>query len=464
MIIKNKKLILGLVSASILWSCQLTEPERHGVFVGGQILNTSHTYVKIFKDNDLIDSIGLDAQGRFQIQFDSLENGVYSLEHLPNIQPLFLEKGDSLWIRINASDFEESLVFSGIGASKNNFLIELALEMNQENSYLSNFYAQNPTIFRSIIDSLQALKEDKFKSFQSQTALSPETVLVTQAAYRYPYATRLERYALLRGTHWDSSQRDSFFTFRDSLNLKESRLAYFNPYVSYLMNYLNQKALDSGQAYFQTKSKTAFNLQRLNVIDRNIQSQQLRNILARAVAFEEILNFDNHENHELFLSYYLSLNSSAKYAAEIVGFHDNIENLQTGRVLPEVQLTNLDGEKVSSNELFTGQTTVLYFWSQSQMPYLKKSRDRIAQFQEQFPAVRFVGICLQPLSPMVKEVFEMMEIDSQHHYALSDFQQASEQWVITLLNKAILIQGDGKLINGFANFAADDWISLLKNY
>lgn len=453
---------LGLLILGLLYGCQPEHSRQEQVFLGGQIINSSHSYVKIFKDSYLIDSLALDRQGRFQIQFDSLESGMYNLEHLPHIQTLFLEKGDSIWVRINASDFEESVVFSGIGASKNNFLIELDLEMNQENSFLSNFYAQNPETFKSIIDSLIELKHNRFNNFKSQSQLSAETVLVTQSAYLYPYATRLERYALLRGTHWDSIQRAEFFKFRDSLNLKEHRLAHFRPYISYLMNYLNQKALDSGQAYFKFKDKTLFNLQRLNVIDRNIQSQQLRNILARAVAFEEILNFDNHDNHEIFLGYFLALNTSPKYTAEIVGFHDNIENLQPNMPLPEVRLSDLNGNELSSNELFSKQTTVLYFWSQSQMPYLKKSQERIVEFQKQFPQVRFVGVCLQPLSPLVKDVFQMMGIDPAHQYALANFQNASERWVITLLNKAIVIGPEGKVINGFANFASNDWIPLLE--
>lgn len=459
-----KLLSFGLLIASVGWflGCSPLAHPREDVFLGGQIINASQPYVKIFKDNNLIDSLPLDDQGRFQVRFDSIDSGMYNLEHLPNIQTLFLEKGDSIWVRINASDFQESLVFSGVGASKNNFLIELELEMDLENRFLSSYYSAAPENFKQIIDSLTILKKEKHRVLTAQNQLSPETALVTQAAYLYPYATRLERYALLRGTHWTQEQRKSFFKFRDSLDLKQSRLAYFSPYISYLMNFLNQSALDSGQAYFKTKDKTVFNLQRLNVIDRSIQNQQLRNILARAVAFEEILHFDNHENHEVFLRYYLAINTHPKYATEIVGFHENIENLQIGKILPEVQLSNLDGKQFSSNMLFSGQTTVLYFWSQSQMPYLKKSQERIQSFQKIYPEVRFVGICLQPLSPLVKEVFEMMGITPENQYALKSFQRASEKWVITLLNKAILIDGEGKVLNGFANFASDDWTPLLE--
>ena len=39
--------------------------------------------------------------------------------------------------------------------------------------------------------------------------LSPIAQKITQAAYIYPYATRKERYALLRGTLWSQNKTQS---------------------------------------------------------------------------------------------------------------------------------------------------------------------------------------------------------------------------------------------------------------
>ena len=64
-----------------------------------------------------------------------LQSGIYKLEHLPEYQTLLLEEHDSLWVRINAAAFDESIVFSGVGASKNNFLIELFLKQESENKF-----------------------------------------------------------------------------------------------------------------------------------------------------------------------------------------------------------------------------------------------------------------------------------------------------------------------------------------
>ena len=54
----------------------------------------------------------------FQTKYDSLTSGIYKIEHSPEYQTILLEEADSLWIRINATTFNESIVFSGIGATK----------------------------------------------------------------------------------------------------------------------------------------------------------------------------------------------------------------------------------------------------------------------------------------------------------------------------------------------------------
>ena len=43
----------------------------------------------------------------------------------------------------------------------------------------------------------------------------------------------------------------AFFDYRKYLNLGETDLAFFDPYINYLMNYLSEKALDSAQNYFK---------------------------------------------------------------------------------------------------------------------------------------------------------------------------------------------------------------------
>ena len=143
-------------------SCTSNETVSNRIFFGGQIVNPSSTYVTLYKDNKTIDSLPLNLNYRFFKYYDSLETGVYKIEHIPEYKSVFLEKGDSIWARINASSFDESIVYSGRGSAKNNFMMDLLISFEEENSFLSSKYSSNSEIFTKIIDSLLIEKKKRW--------------------------------------------------------------------------------------------------------------------------------------------------------------------------------------------------------------------------------------------------------------------------------------------------------------
>ena len=207
---KHFLLICLLLWVANLISCK-KEVEIDRIFFGGQIVNPSSTYVTLYKDNKRIDSLPLNLNYRFFKYYDSLDSGIYKIEHIPEYKSVFLEKGDSIWARINASSFNESIVYSGRGSAKNNFMMDLLLSFEKENSFLSSKYSSDSKTFTKLIDSLLIEKKNKWIIMDSINKLSPIAQKITQAAYIYPYATRKERYALLRGTFWKKKTR--FYLF-----------------------------------------------------------------------------------------------------------------------------------------------------------------------------------------------------------------------------------------------------------
>ena len=136
-ILKHFLCIFLFSLTALVTSCS-NKVDSNRIFFGGQIVNPSSTYVTLYKDNKTIDSLPLNLNYRFFKYYDSLESGIYKIEHIPEYKSVFLEKGDSIWARINASSFDESIVFSGRGAAKNNFMMDLLLSFEKENSFLSS--------------------------------------------------------------------------------------------------------------------------------------------------------------------------------------------------------------------------------------------------------------------------------------------------------------------------------------
>ena len=209
-----------IISASILlWNCQA--PKSNAVFIGGQIVKPSSSFVTVYFGNRVLDTFLLNKSTRFSRLYDSLSIGIYKMEHIPEFTSMLLEPGDSLWARINATDFQESLFFSGRGASKNNFLNDIRLRLELENDFLASQYANPPQVFKRIVDSLLREKKEQWIQMDSLNTMSPYAQKITQAAYIYPYASIQERYALLRGNQWDSIENNQFLSYRKFLNFGE---------------------------------------------------------------------------------------------------------------------------------------------------------------------------------------------------------------------------------------------------
>ena len=447
------RLIL-LIVLGVLSGCS-PQPEK-SVFLGGQIVQPSSSLVSLYFGNQVVDTFLLKNNTRFTRKYDSLPPGMYKVEHIPEFTPILMEPGDSLWVRINATDFQESLVFSGRGASKNNFLTDIRLALEAENNFLSTQYARSPLAFKQSIDSLLSLKKQTWIQMNATNGLSPYAQKITQAAYVYAYAGLRERYALLRGKTWDSVQRQQFFGYRKFLNYGENDLAFFDPYITYLINYLNRESLLPGENYLTARFNTDFNIRRLKNIQNKIHGKLVQNNLARAVAYEELLNFENHTKHDKFLNYYFEINTSPSYKEEIVALHEDINQMDAGKKLPEIILQNTQLELLSSHELFD-QPTVIYFWSQTQMSHFKDTVDRVNALKKKYPNYRFVGISIQPLNPLALEVYKMMDLPLDNQYGIVDFGSASKKWVITLLNKTMIVDASGRIRNGFANIMAADF-------
>lgn len=453
--------IISCITGLALFACSPSNPKT-GLFFAGQIINPSSRQITLYQGDQTVDIVALDENLRFEKQYDSMVSGIYKLEHLPEYQTLLLETGDSLWVRINAAAFDESIVFSGLGASKNNFLMELFLKQEEETRFLSSKYSSSSKTFNRILDSLVKDKKNIWIIMDSLNTLSPIAQKVTQAAYIYPYASIRERYALLRGLQWNSYEDSVYFGYRKYLSFEDTDLAYFDPYVNYILNFISVEAQDRSLPYFQQKNTTNFNIRRLEVLDRNIKGSLLRNNLARAIALEEILTFENHSQHERFLQFYSTVNTSPNYLAEVLDLHTDISLMEPKKTLPEIELENTHREIVSSMLLANGNPTVIYFWSQTQMNHYRDTLERVKQMEDQYPSIRFVGICIQPFNNMVEQVHEMLEVRKTDQFALVDFEKAGKAWVLTLLNKAIVLDQKGKIVEGFGNFLDNDFELILK--
>lgn len=458
---KFLKLIIVVIILFFSSSCN-QDNQSNSFFLGGEIINPSSGFVNFYYNNIKIDSIELDSNNKFFKKIEDINPGIYRIEHVPENQNIIVENGDSLWIRVNVEDFKESLTFTGKGSSKNNFLVDMSILDESEIGYISEIYSQESDVFKNAIDSLMNEKENIWEIFNSSGKPKSLSRNITKASIKYNYFNKLERYALLRGKDWSDTKREEFFSYRDKMDLNDSDLSLFEPYITYLMNYFNEKTLGSGKAYFNEKNNTDFNIKKLLIIDSQITDQSLKNNLARATAIEEILNFKNNDYHEEFINYYTYVNSSEQYLNEITKLYNDIEKMKKGNFLPNIEIIDYNGEiKSSSNEL-RGSKSLIYFWSQTQMNHYRRTIRRIDELKENYPDYRFIGICIQPYTDMVSQAQNILNLDLSNQFSFKDFERSSKKWVLTYLNKTIIIDQKVNIIDGFSNLFTNEIENILK--
>ena len=463
---KNNKLkFLKLIILAIILFFSNSCNNKNSVdnfFLGGEIINPSSNYVNFYYNNIKIDSIELNSENKFFKKLENIQPGVYRIEHIPENQYIIIENGDSLWIRVNVEDFKESLSFSGRGSSKNNFLVDMSNLNDYENEFLSQIYNQGSYDYKIVIDSLMDEKKDIWELFNKSVNQRNLGRNITKASIKYNYYNKLERYALLRGREWSKDEREEYFSYRDEVNLNDSELSLFEPYVTYLMNFFNEKTLDSGEVYSYAKNNTDFNIKKLLIIDSQINDPYLKNNLARATAIEEILNFKNNDLHDEFIDYYTYVNTSNRYLDEITKLYNDIDKMKKGNVLPEVNILDFNGNTTSSSEEFLGSKTFIYFWSQTQMNHYRRTIRRVEELKQQYPQYRFVGICIQPYTDMVSQAQNILNLDLSNQFSFKDFESSSKDWVLTFLNKTIVTDEKVKIIDGFSNLFTNDIEKILE--
>ena len=223
-----KKIIYFFLITSIL-ACN----NQNVTFLNGKIIKPTNNQIQLLKDEIVIKNIKINSDGIFSSSLDNLSNGLYNFVHLPEFQYLIIEKGDSLVLRLNSLDFDESLVFSGKGSSKNNYLIDVFLEHEEEEDYVKSNYKSSKRVFKQIIDSLKNIKTKHYSNYKSSIKTNYISDLIINHAILIPLYSHIENYIILNKKN--HSTNVSFFNnYRNKIDLNIYELSHFKPYLDYI--------------------------------------------------------------------------------------------------------------------------------------------------------------------------------------------------------------------------------------
>ena len=357
---------LSIILFSTLTSCKkVFEEDNYIAYFGGEILNPQDKFILFMKDNEVIDTIFLDKNNRFMHKFDSLAPGLYTFKHNPEYQYIYFDKNDSLMVRVNTFDFDNSVVFCGRGDEKNNFLMELYLKNEADRSLMFDVFDRDVKGFEKNIDSSFAIRKSFYLKKKAEIGWDENFDLIAKASLDFHHITKKEIYPYAHqfrtGENIRTKLPKNYYEHRKEVDFNNAVLTNYSPYIKFVSSMLNNVALQSNTQDLNENSLEN-NITKLNITDTLIKSEKVKNVVLNNVAMMYLLEDQNMYNNQKFIQRYLELSTDVEQEKEISEIYNSVQNLKVGNKLPKIDLID------SNNQVYDLQTslkkpTVLFFWT-----------------------------------------------------------------------------------------------------
>ena len=448
-----------------LLGCATSDKNTDAVLFAGEIVNPTSDHVVLFKGRNKIDSTKLDKNNRFEFHLSSLENGLYHFNLAPEYQYVYLEKGDSLLVRLNTLYFDESLVFSGSNEDLNNFLIELFLSAEEEDRAMySKFYELEPDDFLNRIKALRNEKITRLEDIKNEVTLSDEAYALAMGSIDYTYNRYKEIYPFQhkRRTTEEIMHRlpDYFYDYRRDVDYNNDNLTYLRAYYDFMkahfgnLSYMSCKE-GCGEVHTGEGKQLHYNKHKLHLIDSLVIDKELRDNLFRNVAVDYLLKKqDSHEHTEIFLSEFKNVSKNNIHIQEIEQLYQGINNLQPMRPIPNLKVITANNDSVTLPEIAKDKKVIFYFWSATNKKQYQDVFKRVAELQSSTPSYEFVGINFKTDVNDWKVILKNMDVNPNSQYHTDNFKQLMETLVLDKMNKAIITE-NAIIVDGFSNIYQD---------
>ena len=455
--------VLLFLPLLLIFGCTSQEKKSLDVFFAGEIVNPTGDKVVLYKGDKVIDSAALDKNNRFSFQFDSIPEGLYHFDHAPELQYVYLANGDSLVIRLNTMDFDESLVFSGSGSDVNNFLLELFLANEEEDSKIAAWYELEASEFLEKIDALQDEKIETLMELISEGNLSQNQRNLAKASIVYNYNTYKEQYPFRHGRHSEhgvfEKLPDEFYQYRKSVEYGNEHLTYLRPYYEFMVNHIQNLSFMGCKEECKMKENVVqnqlhFNEHKLLLIDSLVSEKELKDNLYRYVAFNYLLKaHDFSENNKQFITKFHELSNNNRHLQEIDELYEGIENLQPQKSIPNIYVTNFSGDSISLREIAKEGKTVFYFWSGVDKKHFNNIKRRVFELTLKNPEYKYVGINMKTNEATWKGMLEESRLNKDLQYKANDFSELTKSLIIFPENKCVITK-DALIVDAFSNIYA----------
>ncbi len=466
-----KKLAFAFIALLFFLGCESITNSNELTYIGGEIVNPKNKSVIIYNTSNKVgDTILLDANNRFIHKLKITEPSLFSIQHGGEYQMAILETQDSVIFRINTYAFDESLVFTGKGSKKNNYLIRTYLYNEAETEKLTTYTQMEPEIFQKFIETRQ---QQQLNDLYNYLKTNPESTFfksIIEANINYNTFADKEIYPFAyfgsnKLIHFKDLPED-FYAYRKTIDYNANYLSNFLAYNRFLSSHIDNLAL---KGYFKNKPHHAvfdrhsinYNKEKLNLITQLITNETLKNTLLKYKVREFInLKHGDKKTAEIF-NHYASKSTNKTDKIEIKNLITALKSLSEGNSLPNLNLISFDNKEHTIKSLIS-KTTIIYFWSSNLKSQYRNSHYKAKELKTKFPDLNFISININDDNDLQwKRIINTYDFSKTDEYKFVNTKKALKSLAVNYVNKAIILDKDAIIIKPNANIYATDFESTL---
>ena len=402
-----------------------------------------------------MDTIILNPDNTFFKKFDSLTPGLYSFKHEPEYQYVYFDKNDSLMVRINSQDFDESITFCGRGDEKNNFLMELFLKNESDRSVMFTVFDENVTQFNKKIDSSYQSKKKFYEKKKESIAWDENFDHYAKAMLDFFHYSKKELYPVVHrmrsGENVDKQLPANFYEYRKDIDFNNKEFTNFSPFVRYLSNMMNN--LSSNEKWTnrsEVDKALLVNSKKLQIADSIFKNETIKNTVLDNIAFTYLLEDQNIVNNKKFLDQYHLLSTDKNKHNEIKRIGDAIQLLKENNPLPSANLVDLNNKVISVKSVIN-KKTVLFFWTKNLESHFVAAHKRVMDLQKKHPDYDFISICVDENQTKWENILKNYNFNSIREYRVENFDAVKDHWVLNKIHRTMIINADGTIKNAFVS-------------
>lgn len=456
-----RPILYSIICLSVLVSCKKDNNviEESSAFFGGQIINPSSNHIIIFKSSDIIDTVYLDSKNRFKYNFKNFEAGLYNFYDGKESQAFLIQPNDSIMIRVNTMEFDESLVFNGIGEKENNYLINLFLETEKQEQEVLEISQLKPEAFDEKLSKIRQEKLDKLAKFKLRYGASELFTVFALANINYNYYYSKEAYPFINYSKSESELfKDlpkDFFAFREEIDYNNNVLKDYRPYISFLRFHFNNIALQEHFKHSEddiyNNQSLEYNLDKLDLIENKITDTFIKNRLLYYNMIKFINASKSVDDYDKLLKSFSQKSTNNKQKLKANHLVNSYKRLKPGNTIPDVMVIDKNENTLHLKDIIS-KPSIVYFWDVKDRYHLKVCHQRAKELKNKYPEFDFKAICVNPISSKEQaSILQRNNLVYKDEYHFENAKKAIEFLSIKPINKVFILDKNAVIVNPKAN-------------